>query len=282
MNDATLLRDYLGLQIVRLAKTVVQEPKHKSEMIIQHYLKISKSDLYLKNILIDKKDIKALNIKFDKLMQNMPVQHIIGQTFFYDNRFLTPPGVFIPRPETELLVDCAIDFLYSSKKKLKILDLCTGSGCIVLSLAKKFPKHDFIGVDQSGLAIKTAKKNKKLLNINNVNFLKKDMFKLSMDKVDLLLCNPPYLAKKEIENLDNSVKNHDPEKALTDYKDGTSFYKFLILNFKSLIKKNGAMYIELPYSSVTKKIELFNSKSNTNNSLFFKDLEGKNRVIKIY
>ncbi len=282
MNDATLLRDYLGLQIVRLAKTVVQEPKHKSEMIIQHYLKISKSDLYLKDILIDKKDVKALNIKFDKLIQNMPVQHIIGQTFFYDNRFLTPPGVFIPRPETELLVDCAIDFLYLSKKKLKILDLCTGSGCIVLSLAKKFPKHDFIGVDQSGFAIQTANKNKKLLNINNVNFLKKDMFKLSMDKVDLLLCNPPYLAKKEIENLDNSVKNHDPEKALTDYKDGTSFYKFLILNFKSLIKKNGAMFIELPYSPVTKKIELFNSKSNTNNSLFFKDLEGKNRVIKIY
>jgi release factor glutamine methyltransferase len=85
-----------------------------------------------------------------------------------------------------------------------------------------------------------------------------------------------------MKNLEESVKNHDPESALTDYDDGTSYYKFLISNFTSFINKNGIMLIELPFSPVAKDIELFNKKFNANNSTFLKDLEGKNRVIKIY
>ena len=282
MKDTILLSEYLKLQLLKLEETNVQEPKNKSEMIIEHYLDISKVDLYLKDILLSKKNIKALNIMFDNLMLNKPVQHIIEKTYFYDNSFFTPPGVFIPRPETELLVDCAVDFLSSNKRKLKILDLCTGSGCVVLSMAKKFPKNDFIGLDKSNFAIEVAEKNCQLLNLDNVQFLKKDMFKMEINQIDLLLCNPPYLAKNEIESLDESVRNHDPEAALTDFGDGTSFYKFLILNFQSLMSKNGTMLIELPHSPVTKHIELFNKEFNKNNYTFLKDFEGKNRVIKIY
>jgi release factor glutamine methyltransferase len=282
MNNTTLLRDYLHIQLSKLKKTDVKESKNKSEMIIQHYLKISKADLYLKDIPLDKKNIKDLNNMFNSLMINTPVQHIIEETFFYDDSFITPPGVFIPRPETELIVDCAIDFISSSKKKLRILDLCTGSGCIILSIAKKFPENDFIGVDHSSLAIQVAEKNQKLLQIASVKFLKEDIFNLKINKVDLLVCNPPYLAKEEMESLDCSVKNHDPESALTDFDDGTLYYKFLISNFKSLMKKNGTMLIELPYSPVATDIESFNKKFNDNKSIFLKDLEGKNRVIKIY
>lgn len=282
MNKTTLLRDYLHLQLFKLKKTSVQESKQKSEMLIQHCLKISKADIYLKDILLDKQNIDDLNIMFDSLIMNTPVQHIIEETFFYENSFFTPPGTFIPRTDTELLVDCAIDFLSTKKTKLRILDLCTGSGCIVLSIAKKFPKNDFIGIDKSSLAIKVAEKNQKLLKIDNVKFLKEDIFNLKINKVDLLVCNPPYLAKEEIESLDSSVKNHDPEIALTDLKDGTTYYKFLISNFKSLINKNGAMFIELPYSPVAKDIESINKKFNSNKSTYLKDLEGKNRVIKIY
>jgi len=282
MNNTTLLRDYLHIQLSKLKKTDVKESKNKSEMIIQHYLKISKADLYLKDIPLDKKNIKDLNNMFNSLMINTPVQHIIEETFFYDDSFITPPGVFIPRPETELIVDCAIEFISSSKKKLRILDLCTGSGCIILSIAKKFPENDFIGVDHSSLAIQVAEKNQKLLQIANVKFLKEDIFNLKINKVDLLVCNPPYLAKEEMESLDCSVKNHDPKSALTDFDDGTLYYKFLISNFKSLMKKNGTMLIELPCSPVATDIESFNKKFNPNKSIFLKDLEGKNRVIKIY
>ena len=282
MKSTTLLRDYLQIQLLKLKKSDVQEQKNKSEMIIQHYLKISKADLYFKDITLDKKSIIDLNNMFNCLLVNTPVQHIIEETFFYENSFITPPGIFIPRPETELLVDSAIDFISSTTRKLRILDLCTGSGCIVLSIAKKFPENDFIGIDKSSLAIQVAKKNQKLLKIDSVEFLKADMFNFEINNIDLLLCNPPYLAKKEMKNLEESVKNHDPESALTDYDDGTSYYKFLISNFTSFINKNGIMLIELPFSPVAKDIELFNKKFNANNSTFLKDLEGKNRVIKIY
>ena len=282
MKSTTLLRDYLQIQLLKLKKSDVQEQKNKSEMIIQHYLKISKADLYFKDISLDQKSIIDLNNMFNSLLVNTPVQHIIEETFFYENSFITPPGIFIPRPETELLVDSAIDFISSTKRKLRILDLCTGSGCIVLSFAKKFPENDFIGIDKSSFAIQVAKKNQKLLKIDSVEFLKADMFNFEINNIDLLLCNPPYLAKKEMKNLEESVKNHDPESALTDYDDGTSYYKFLISNFTSFINKNGIMLIELPFSPVAKDIELFNKKFNANNSTFLKDLEGKNRVIKIY
>ena len=282
MSGNTPLRDYLKLQTSKLASANVQEVKIKSEILVQNHLKLSKADLYLENIEISDKDIKAMDKMFSELSKNKPIQHIIGESYFYDNRFLTPPGVFIPRPETELLVDCAIDFLSKRKSSLTVVDFCSGSGCVLLSVAKKFPNHKYIGIDISDIAIDVAQKNSQLLDLKNVQFIKDDIFNYLSPKADLIICNPPYLATNEIDNLEESVKNHDPEEALTDFKDGTSFYKHLIINFEKLIKKNGAMLLELPFSDVTKNIISFNTDFNNNKSVFYKDLEGKKRVIKIY
>ena len=282
MSDNIPLRDYLKLQTSKLASTNVQEIKIKSEILVQNHLKLSKADLYLENIEISDQDIKAMDKMFSELSKNKPIQHIIGESYFYDNRFLTPPGVFIPRPETELLVDCAIDFLSKRKSSLTVVDFCSGSGCVLLSVAKKFPNHKYIGIDISDIAIDVAQKNSQFLDLKNVQFIKDDIFNYLSPKADLIICNPPYLATNEIDNLEESVKNHDPIEALTDFKDGTSFYKHLIINFEKLIKKNGAMLLELPFSDVTKNIISFNTDFNNNKSVFYKDLEGKKRVIKIY
>ena len=246
------------------------------------YFKISKTELHFKDITLSEKDIINLDSMFVQLYQNKPVQYITGETYFYNDKFLTPPGVFIPRPETELLVDCALEFLSKSKDGLKIIDFCTGSGCILLSIAKKFPNHEYIGIDKSEIAIKTAKKNRDLLCLKNIQFFNRDIFRFNQSKADLLMCNPPYLAKNEIENLEQSVKDYDPLSALTDFKNGTSFYEYLILNFNKLVKKNGIMLLEIPFSAVTNDIIFINKNFNSNKSLFYKDLEGKNRVIKIY
>ena len=278
----TLLKEYLKSQILKLEGTQVQEIQAKSNILVQHYFKISKADLHIKDIPLSAKDIINLDSMFAQLFQNKPVQYIIGETYFYNDKFLTPPGVFIPRPETELLVDCAVEFLSKSKDSLKIIDFCTGSGCILLSIAKKFPKHEYIGLDKSELAIKTAEKNRKSIGLKNVQFFNQDIFKYNQSKADLLLCNPPYLAKHEIESLEQSVRDYDPLSALTDFKNGTSFYKYLISNFNKLVKKNGIMLLEIPFSAVTDDIILINKNFNANKSLFYKDLEGKNRVIKIY
>ena len=278
----TLLKEYLKSQILKLEGTQVQEIQAKSNILVQHYFKISKADLHIKDIPLSAKDIINLDSMFAQLFQNKPVQYIIGETYFYNDKFLTPPGVFIPRPESELLVDCAVEFLSKSKDNLKIIDFCTGSGCILLSIAKKFPKHEYIGLDNSELAIKTAEKNRKLLGLKNIQFFNQDIFKYNQSKADLLLCNPPYLAKHEIESLEQSVRDYDPLSALTDFKNGTSFYKYLISNFNKLVKKNGIMLLEIPFSAVTDEIISINKNFNANKSLFYKDLEGKNRVIKIY
>ena len=278
----TLLKEYLKSQILKLEGTKVQEIQAKSNILVQNYFKISKADLHMKDIPLSAKDITHLDSMFDQLLQNKPVQYITGETYFYNDKFLTPPGVFIPRPETELLVDCAIEYLSKSKDSLKIIDFCTGSGCILLSIAKKFPNHEYIGLDKSELAIKTAKKNRKSLGLKNVQFFNQDIFEYNKSKADLLLCNPPYLAKHEIDSLEQSVRDYDPLSALTDFKNGTSFYKHLISNFNKLVKKNGIMLLEIPFSAVTDDIISINKNFNANKSLFYKDLEGKNRVIKIY
>jgi len=277
-----LLKDYLKSQILKLEGTKVQEIQAKSNILIQHYFKISKADLHIKDIPLSAKDIINLDSMFAQLFQNKPVQYITGETYFYNDKFLTPPGVFIPRPETELLVDCAVEFLSRSKDNFKIIDFCTGSGCILLSIAKKFPNHEYIGLDKSELAIKTAEKNRESLGLKNVQFFNQDIFKYNQSKADLLLCNPPYLAKHEIDSLEQSVRDYDPLSALTDFKNGTSFYKHLISNFNKLVKKNGIMLLEIPFSAVTDDIISINKNFNANKSLFYKDLEGKNRVIKIY
>jgi release factor glutamine methyltransferase len=278
----TLLKEYLKSQILKLEGTKVQEVQAKSNILIQNYFKISKADLHIKDIPLSAKDITHLDSMFAQLFQNKPVQYITGETYFYNDKFLTPPGVFIPRPETELLVDCAVEFLSKSKDSLKIIDFCTGSGCILLSIAKKFPNHEYIGLDKSELAIKTAEKNRKSLGLKNVQFFNQDIFEYNKSKADLLLCNPPYLAKHEIDSLEQSVRDYDPLSALTDFKNGTSFYKHLISNFNKLVKKNGIMLLEIPFSAVTDDIISINKNFNANKSLFYKDLEGKNRVIKIY
>ena len=280
--SSRVLRDYLKLKISKLAETGIQEAKIKSEILVQNYLEISKVDLYLENIKVPEKDIKVMDKMFSELFKNKPIQHIIGESFFYEDRFLTPPGTFIPRAETELLVDCAIDFLSNKKKPSTIIEFCSGSGCILLSVAKKFPKNKYIGDDSSDIAIQTAKRNSTLLNLENIKFIKGDIFNYSSQKADLIICNPPYLARSEIDGLDDSVKKHEPLEALTDFNDGTSFYKHLILNFENLVLKNGIMLLELPFSEVAKNIISFNDNFNINKSAFFKDLEGKKRVIKIY
>ena len=278
----TLLKEYLKSQILKLEGTKVQEIQAKSNILVQNYFKISKADLHIKDIPLSAKDITHLDSMFDQLLQNKPVQYITGETYFYNDKFLTPPGVFIPRPETELLVDCAVEYLSKSKDSLKIIDFCTGSGCILLSIAKKFPNHEYIGLDKSELAIKTAEKNRESLGLKNVQFFNQDIFKYNQSKADLLLCNPPYLAKHEIDSLEQSVRDYDPLSALTDFKNGTLFYKHLISNFNKLVKKNGIMLLEIPFSAVTDDIISINKNFNANKSLFYKDLEGKNRVIKIY
>ena len=205
----------------------------------------------------------------------------MGKSYFYNDEFFTPPGTFIPRPETELIVDC-IRNDFSRLEKKNVLEIGSGTGCLSISIAKLYKNFSITGIDISEKAIETSITNAKKLNCSNIKFIKQDFFKMNFNRYDIVISNPPYLALEEVGFLDESVKNHDPLMALSDNKDGLSFYKFFVNNIDLFLEKDGSMYFEIPNSSITEIIIELVKNNQKINSKIFKDFEGNNRVIKIY
>ena len=280
MNSSSSLIDFFYKKLEVLQDNQINEYQQKSEIIIDAILGIKKAELYTSNFSISKNQIQKLEESFLLLEKDVPVQHIIGKTSFYNDEFLTPPGIFIPRPETELIVDCIKnDFEDTSKKTL--LDIGCGSGCIGITIASLYKDFDVTAIDISDKAVKIANKNAKKLDISNIQILKKDIFQMDTKKFDIIVSNPPYIGINEVNKLDNSVKNHDPLKALSDNEDGLKFYKYFIKNFAQLLEIDGVMYCEIPNSGITHQIiDMINNNSNIE-GIFFKDLEGNKRVVKL-
>ena len=281
MDSNYLLNNYLEKQLFELHSLQIDEYKNKSEIIIQNIIGISKTQLYTKTYSISQIEFKRLENAFSLLKENAPVQHILEESYFYNDKFFTPPGVFIPRPESELIIDCVNnDFSFSEKKT--VLDIGSGSGCLSISLGKLYKDFSITGIDISHKAIEVSRKNAKRLNASNVKFVNKDFFNINLTLFDIIISNPPYIAISEINNLDDSVSKHDPFIALSDQFDGLSFYKYFIDNIDYMLKKDGTMYLEIPNSNITDKIiDIINNNPNIANEIF-KDFEGNNRVVKIY
>ena len=253
MDSNYLLNNYLEKQLFELHSLQIDEYKNKSEIIIQNIIGISKAQLYTKTYSISQIEFKRLENAFSLLKENAPVQHILQESYFYNDKFFTPPGVFIPRPESELIIDCVNnDFSFSEKKT--VLDIGSGSGCLSISLGKLYEDFSITGIDISHKAIEVSRKNAKRLNASNVKFVNKDFFNINLSLFDIIISNPPYIAISEINNLDDSVSKHDPFIALSDQFDGLSFYKYFIDNIDYMLKKDGTMYLEIPNSNITDKI----------------------------
>ena len=281
MQSSYSLVDFFNKQLKDLKNNSINEYKQKSEMIIDAVLGIKKAELYTNNCFISENQIEQLEKSFSLLARDVPVQHVIGKASFYNDEFLTPPGVFIPRPETELIVDCVQnDFQYNAKKTL--LDIGCGSGCIGITIANLYNNFDVTAIDISDKAVKTANENAKKLKISNIQILKQDIFQMHDKKFDIIVSNPPYIGINELNKLDHSVKNHDPLEALSDQEDGLKFYKYFINNISELLETDGYIYFEIPNSQITHQIIDMINNNNNIESIFFKDLEGNKRVVKLY
>ena len=281
MQSSYSLVDFFNKQLKDLKNNSVNEYKQKSEMIIDAVLGIKKAELYTNNYSISENQIEQLEKSFSLLARDVPVQHVIGKASFYNDEFLTPPGVFIPRPETELIVDCVQkDFQDNAKKTL--LDIGCGSGCIGITIASLYNNFDVTAIDISDKAVKTANENAKKLKISNIQILKQDIFQMHDKKFDIIVSNPPYIGINELNKLDYSVKNHDPLEALSDKEDGLKFYKYFINNISELLEIGGCIYFEIPNSQITHQIIDMINNNNNIESIFFKDLEGNKRVVKLY
>lgn len=205
---------------------------------------------------------------------HIPLQHITGEQEFMGYSFLVNPDVLIPRQDTEILTEEALKF---TEPGMKVLDLCTGSGCILISLMKKCHGLTGTGCDISEKALKTARENGRRLQVE-VSWIQSDLFEQISERFDLIVSNPPYIRTGVIEELQEEVRLHDPWIALDGKKDGLYFYRRIIAESTGYIRDNGALMFEIGHDQAEDVVRLMEEAGYTQIRVK-KDLAGLDRVV---
>ena len=260
------------------SKNGITNSRLEIEWFICHILNCQRIDLYIKfDNILNQENLHSLREMITRRLKNEPFQHIVEKASFFGRDFFVNNNVLIPRPETKLL----IERLKLKKHADSIIDIGTGSGCIAITIALEQLSKNIFATDISSAAIDIAKKNMKKFNINNINFFLHDFLNSSFDKkFDIVISNPPYIAKNKIDNLQLEVKNYDPEIALTDFNDGLTFYKRFAKEFHNLVKKGGILLLEIGGNEQKYYIKNIFNENNLITS-FFKDLQGEWRVVEV-
>ena len=216
-----------------------------AQIILSNLLGVKRESLFLNNKINISSDIKKkYEVSIKRRIKNEPVAYIIGKKEFWSQNFFVDYSTLIPRPETELLIYKLVN--YFNEKRINILDLGTGSGCILLSLLKELTFSRGIGIDISPKAIKTAKLNSEKLNLHSRSkFRVTDLNSFNFGKYDLIVSNPPYIPLKDIKNLSKDILNYEPLIALKGGLDGLDLIKKVIYKSKHLLKNNGLLGIEI-------------------------------------
>ena len=205
---------------------------------------------------------------------HIPLQHITWEQEFMGYTFLVNPDVLIPRQDTETLTEEALKF---TEPGMKVLDLCTGSGCILISLMKKCHGLTGTGCDISEKALKTARENGRRLQVE-ASWIQSDLFEQISERFDLIVSNPPYIRTGVIEELQEEVRLHDPWIALDGKKDGLYFYRRIIAESTGYIRDNGAMMFEIGHDQAEDVVRLMEEAGYTQIRVK-KDLAGLDRVV---
>ena len=215
-----------------------------------------------------------------EIVQGMPVQYITNKQEFMKLKFYVDDNVLIPQPDTEILVEEVINIAKESKECLNILDMCTGSGCIGVSIAKNLENANVVMSDISTKALEIAKKNyaQNISNRKVAKFVESNMFEKIEGKFDIIVSNPPYIETKEIENLSEEVKK-EPHIALDGGKDGLDFYRILISEAYKYLNDNGYLCMEIGYNQKEAVVRLIEQSGKYKESYCKKDLAGNDRII---
>ena len=219
-----------------------------AQIILSDIMGCTKEFLIVNNhINISKKICEKYNHAINRRIKKEPVAYIIGKKEFWSQDFLVNRTTLVPRPETELLIYKVLNFF--KNKKINILDIGTGSGCILLSILKELNYSRGIGIDISAKAIQTAIINSKKLNLfNRSKFKVFDINKFCMGMYDLIVSNPPYIPSKDMKNLSKDIINYEPLVALNGGLNGLDLIKKVIYKSNSLLKKNGLLAIEIGFN----------------------------------
>ena len=218
-----------------------------AQLILSNIMKVNREYLIVNNKLtLSEKILEKYNLAIKRRIKREPVAYINGKKEFWSDNYLVNPGTLIPRPETEILIYKIIN--HFEIKKINILDIGTGTGCILLSILKEMNYSKGVGIDISPRAIHTAKINSKKLKLNHrAKFQIFDLSKFNNGKYDLIVSNPPYIPSGEIKNLSKDIINYEPLIALNGGVDGLDLIKKVIYKSNHLLKRNGILALEIGY-----------------------------------
>lgn len=257
---------------------------NEPELLFTHLLNCGRSELYLKKM---ERVSPELSVRLAQVLKQRiwgePLQYILGSTEFMGLEFRVNSKVLIPRPETEILVVAAAQYLRKREggsTELRVLDLGTGSGCIAVSLAKLFPAVEIDASDISAGALEVARRNASM-QMANINFIESDLFsseKFKSRGYDLIVSNPPYVSSDEMKRLQIEI-SREPRVALDAGKDGLDFYRRIIRQAADFLKDNGLLALEMGYGQDREIENIFYKSAKFEIIETIKDLSSINRVI---
>ena len=263
----------------KLEKQKIEDASIISRILVQYVLKIDRNKLIInKNDNVDINKENEYKEYIEKIINGKPIQYITNNQEFMRLNFYVDENVLIPQPDTEILVEEVIKSI-DIKENIEILDMCTGSGCIGISLAKNIKNTKVTLVDISKEAIETAKKNAIQNEVENkITFIQSDMFENVKGKFDIIVSNPPYIKTNIIQTLDKQVQN-EPHIALNGGEDGLDFYKILINEAHKYLKKDGKIFLEIGYDQKQEVESLAKQSKHYKKIETIKDLSQNDRVI---
>lgn len=229
---------------IRLKDSGIEEYQLDAWYLLEYVTGISKASYYGDpNRELSAAQAEEYRKCIEKRSERIPLQHITGVQEFMGHEFFVNEHVLIPRQDTEILVEHALDKVEDGKK---VLDMCTGSGCILLSILKRYQVQG-TGADISSEALQVAERNRKHLALPQVEWLQSDLFEKIEEKYDVIVSNPPYIQTGVIESLQEEVRLHDPYIALDGKEDGLYFYRRIIEDAKAYLEDGGWLLFEIGY-----------------------------------
>ena len=284
--DKWTIQKLLNWTTEYLTNKGVDYPRLSAELLISHAVGLKRIELYTKfNKQVPQQQLDRLHNLVKRAGLHEPVAYLAGKTEFYSLELEINSNCMIPRPETELLVQRAIEFLRTRSGIQYICDLCTGSGCIAIAIAKNFPDSRVTATDISAAALEVTARNVEKHQLKEqIKLLCGDLFEpiiqqLDVSQFDLIVCNPPYVSTSEYEKLDKNVKDYEPKPALLAGVDGLDVYRKMIEKMYEFLKPCAELMLEIGYAQGPSVKELLEQTGAFSEIKIEKDFHKNDRII---
>lgn len=259
-------------KIARNRLSLAEIDEREADYIISYELNIPVTEIAFSTMDLNRRKYNNVIKKVKLRCKGKPITKIFGKAYFCGNEFIINKYVLSPRFDTELLVEKALEYI---KLNMRVLDLCTGSGCVAVSIASKVNAY-VEGCDISKRALKIANKNAKKHGVK-IELYQSNMFDKVQGKFNVIVSNPPYIETDVVKTLDKEVVEHDPHIALDGGKDGLDYYRIIANNIKNYLLDDGVLLLEIGYNQGEAVSKLF--KDIAKDVKVIKDYNGNDRVV---